>query len=72
MQHAAFMGRRLIGHKPPGTHVTGGRSPVTVLIAQNLLRVARAAGFLRGLMGSTAAAGSRIACRVALLGDCER
>jgi len=72
VKHAAFMGRRLIGHKATGTQVTRRHSSVTVLIAQNLLRVGRATGSLSGLMGSTAAAGGRIGCRIALLGECER
>jgi hypothetical protein len=43
---------------------------VTLLIAKNLLGVGRAAGFLGGLMRSTAAAGSRV--DIGLLGNCER
>lgn len=62
----------LIGHKPPGTNVTRGKSSVALLIAYNLLGVSRATGFLGGLMRSAAAACSRVASRVALLGDCER
>lgn len=70
MEHAAFMGRRLISEKSPGTSVTRGKSPVTLLITQNFLRVSRATGFLGGLMGSTAATCRRVGIR--LLSECER
>lgn len=66
------MGLRLIGEKSSGTSVTRGKSPVTLLITQNFLRVGGATGLLGGLMRSAAAACSRVACRTALLGESKR
>lgn len=46
----------------------GSKSPVTVLIAHNLLPVSRAPGFWSGLMRSTAATCRRVGRGIALLG----
>lgn len=71
-KHAASMGRHKSHNVPPGASVTRCSSPVTLLIAQNLLRVSLATCLLRGLMRSTAATCSSVFSRIALLSDCER
>lgn len=69
----------MIGEKSPGTTDDGsspgraaGDSPVTVLIAQNLLPVSRGPCYWGGLMRSTAATCRRVGRRIALLGKGER
>lgn len=64
MDHAAVAHR---GVKASASTRCGASAPVALLISQNLLIVGRAAGFLTGLVRSTAATRRRIGCRVALL-----